>query len=65
MKTILLLAILAAASCTPQAYPPGAPNPLNEPGDDGSLPTVEQLHRENLRAITQDPVRDLWSELNE
>lgn len=59
MKTTTLL--LAAAllplaglnSCAPQAYPPGTPNPLDEPG--ASEATAEELHAGNLSEITGNP----------
>lgn len=38
-------------------------NPLNKPGDDDQLPTVEELHRGNIRAITVNPGYQLWEEL--
>ena len=52
----LLITILIAASlgsCAPQAFPVGTPNPLDEPGY--TAPTVEELHLENIRAITNNP----------
>jgi len=55
MKTKLLQAYLVAAfilglfSCSPVAYPVGAPNPLDEPGH--VEPTAAELHAENIRII--------------
>lgn len=40
-------------------------NPLDQPGHDGELPTVEELHRGNIRAITTNSGYDLWDELHE
>lgn len=50
MKTILtILALVGLNACAPQAYPVGLPNPLDEPGT--AEGTVEELHRDNIRAI--------------
>ena len=56
MKTIIALtAAICLVSCVPVAYPVGTPNPLDEPGY--RQPTVQELHLQNLRAITCDPAR--------
>jgi hypothetical protein len=52
MKTTLLLALLAIASCAPKAYPPGTPNPLDRPCDQQS---VAEMHAANMEAITSNP----------
>ncbi len=52
MKTTLLLALLAIASCAPKAYPPGTPNPLDRPCDQQS---VAEMHAANMKAITSNP----------
>lgn len=50
MKTLLALACLALSSCT---LPPiGDANPLDRPGDEKG---VNELHTENIRAITGNP----------
>jgi hypothetical protein len=51
MKTTLLLAIAAIASCCPKVFPAG-PNPLDRPQDFKSAAT---LHEENVQAITSNP----------
>jgi hypothetical protein len=52
MKTTLLLALLAIASCAPKAYPPGTPNPLDRPQD---FQSAFSLHEENMQEITSNP----------
>ena len=47
-----LIVIASLSSCAPRAFPVG-PNPLDEPGEE--QPTVESLHRGNVRAITNNP----------
>ena len=54
MKTLLSLALLALASCAPQAYPVGAPNPLDSVGGE---PTAAELHAKNIAAITGNPTK--------
>ena len=56
MKTTALLITLALAACapTPAAWQ-GTPNPLDKPGNDGSLPTVAGMHRANVAWITRNP----------
>jgi hypothetical protein len=48
-----LIAVAVLAGCTNRAFPVG-PNPLDVPSD--SQPTVAELHNENIRAITGNPV---------
>ena len=57
MKTTLLLLTLtlALASCTTPAAWRDTPNPLDQPGDNGTPSAAWDLHRENLRAITRNP----------
>lgn len=50
MKTILLLACLALASCT--LPPTEGADPLDRPGDNKSAAT---LHEENVQQITSNP----------
>jgi hypothetical protein len=48
-----LAALAGLTSCVPHAYPVGAPNPLDEPGE--IQPTVNDLHQQNIRIITGNP----------
>ena len=56
MKTVTLLAILVLSSCAATRYQPdswnGTPNPLDSLKGE---PTAEELHRDNMRAITSNP----------
>lgn len=54
MKTYIIATIaICLSACAPVAYPPGTPNPLDEPGE--TLPTVEDLHLKNFQLITENP----------
>jgi len=54
MKLILILSTFTVASCAPQAFTPGTPNPLDEPGQVD--PTVDELHEKNIRIIKGFPL---------
>lgn len=61
MKTIKFIALLAYGffvatflSCAPKAFPVDSPNPLDTPGE--GEPTADELHLENIREITNNPV---------
>jgi hypothetical protein len=62
MKTILLALTTAALlpSCSLESPPEwqGTPNPLDEPGESQNI--ADDLHRENIEAITQVGYRGLF-----
>lgn len=51
-----LLPLAGLNSCTaPRAYPPGTPDPLDQPGT--PEPTAAELHAKNIAAITGNPTK--------
>lgn len=59
---LLIAALLPACNLATPPEWENTPNPLFEPGSDAS-DDAEQLHRENIRLITQNPAYELCEEL--
>lgn len=61
MKPYLLLLVLLSSCAVPTQWA-DTPQPLNFAGDEDVPDTYTQLHRENIRTITHNPVFELWEE---
>jgi len=59
LKNLILAAILLLSSC---AISPDSPNPLNRPQT--PVLTVEQMHSQNVAAISGNPTKNLTNEVD-